>query len=225
MATCALLFPWAGPARWDRYVQRWSRQLLGLCRVTLAPVAGVPALTRTMVVANHVSWLDIFVINALHPSHFVAKSEIRDWPALGWLASRAGTIFIARGSRRELRHIFKSLVGALERGERIALFPEGTTAAQGALLPFHANLFEAAIDAGVPVQPYALRYLDAGGALHPAVEFLGEMTFAQSLEAILSGGAIEAQLTRLPAIESVDAHRRELALATRGAIARALGQH
>ncbi|PWF42703.1 1-acyl-sn-glycerol-3-phosphate acyltransferase [Massilia glaciei] len=224
MAACALLFPWAAPARRGRYVQRWSRQLLGLCRVTLAPAAGAPALTGTLVVANHVSWLDIFVINALHPSQFVAKSEIRGWPALGWLAARAGTIFIARGSRRELRQIFKALVAALESGERVALFPEGTTAAQGALLPFHANLFEAAIDAGVPVQPVALRYLDAGGAPHPAVEYLGEMTFAQSLDAILSAGAIHAQLTRLPAIESGGAHRRELALATRGAIARALGQ-
>jgi 1-acyl-sn-glycerol-3-phosphate acyltransferase len=224
MLTCALLFPWAGPARRDRFVQRWSRQMLGLCKVTLDPACGAPALVRTMVVANHVSWLDIFVINALHPSHFVAKDEIRDWPALGWLAARAGTVFIARGSRRELRHIFKALVAALERGERIALFPEGTTAAQGSLLPFHANLFEAAIDARVPVQPYALRYLDAQGQPHAAVEFLGEMTFSESLAAILAAGTIHAQLTRLAPIGVEGAHRRELAIATRAAIARALGQ-
>ena len=94
-----------------------------------------------MIVANHVSWLDIFVINALDPCRFVAKAEIRSWPVMGWLAAGAGTVFIARGNRRELRHIFKGIVSVLAQGQRVAFFPEGTTSRQGEVLPFHANLF------------------------------------------------------------------------------------
>jgi len=152
----------------------------------------------------------------------VAKSEIRDWPVLGWLVDQAGTVFIARGNRRELRHIFKGMVAALEAGQRVAFFPEGTTASQGTVLPFHANLFEAAVDARVPVQPYALRYLDASGALHPAVDYVGDKTFVQSMIAVLSGSPIRAQLTCLAPIEAAHAHRREVAQAAHDAIGEAL---
>lgn len=221
LLTCALVFPWVGSACRNGHIQRWSRRLLGICQVSVVQM-GAPALGHALVVANHVSWLDIFVINALNPSRFVAKSEIRAWPVLGWLVDQAGTVFIARGNRRDLRHIFKGLVGSLQLGERVAFFPEGTTAAQGGVLPFHANLFEAAIDAQVPVQPYALKYLDADGGLHPAVDFIGEMTFAQSIVAILSSGPVRAQLTCLAPIEAAGAHRRELAAAAHGAIAAAL---
>ncbi|MES2324741.1 MAG: lysophospholipid acyltransferase family protein [Pseudomonadota bacterium] len=220
--TCALVFPWIGSARRDRFVARYSRQLLGICGVSFAHARGAPALAHAMIVANHVSWLDIFVINAMHPSRFVAKSEIREWPVLGWLVDKAGTVFIARGNRRELRHIFKGMVAALQRGERVAFFPEGTTAPQGTVLPFHSNLFEAAVDAKVPIQPYAVRYFDRNGALHPAVDFIGDMTFAASMVAILKADFIRAELTCLAPIEGT--HRRELAAAAHDAIATALGR-
>ena len=216
----ALLFPWVGSARREAGIRSWSRRLLGICGVTLEHEGA--ALAHALVVANHVSWLDIFVINALHPCRFVAKSEIRDWPLLGWLATQAGTVFIARGSRRELRHTFKGIVGSLQRGERVAFFPEGTTGAQGALLAFHANLFEAAIDAGVMVQPYALQYLGPDGALHPSVDFVGDMSFADSMLAILSGDAVRARLRCLPAFDARGAHRRELAASAAQAVAQAL---
>ncbi|MES2151387.1 MAG: lysophospholipid acyltransferase family protein [Pseudomonadota bacterium] len=224
LLTCALLFPWLTARRRDDRVQRWSVQLLGICGVSVEQGPGAPALEHAMIVANHVSWLDIFAINSLHPCRFVAKAEIRAWPLLGWLVAQAGTVFIARGKRRDLRHIFKGLVASLERGERVAFFPEGTTAAQGGLLDFHANLFEAAIDARVAVQPYALRYVDAAGALHPAAEYIGETSIAESLRAILSGPPMRAVLTCLPALDARGAHRRELAQAAHDAIAAALGQ-
>jgi len=222
LIACAFVFPWAAEARRDRIIERWSRQLLRICGVSVGEAAGSPALAHAMIVANHVSWLDIFVINALHPCRFVAKSEIRQWPVLGWLVDKAGTVFIARGNRRELRHIFKGMVAALEAGQRVAFFPEGTTASQGTVLPFHANLFEAAVDARVPVQPYALRYLDASGALHPAVDYVGDKTFVQSMIAVLSGSPIRAQLTCLAPIEAAHAHRREVAQAAHDAIGEAL---
>jgi 1-acyl-sn-glycerol-3-phosphate acyltransferase len=222
LAACALVFPWAGPGRREGVTRRWSRQLLRICGVSVEQTGATEALAHAMIVANHVSWLDIFVINALHPCHFVAKSEIRDWPVLGWLADKGGTVFIARGNRRELRHIFKGMVAALHAGQRVAFFPEGTTAVQGTVLPFHANLFEAAVDARVPVQPFALRYLDAKGMLHAEVDFSGDITFVQSMIRVLSGPAICASLACLAPIEAAGAHRRDVALAAHDAIAAAL---
>jgi 1-acyl-sn-glycerol-3-phosphate acyltransferase len=142
---------------------------------------------------------------------------------LGWLAGAAGTVFIARGSRRDLRHIFKGLVDVLRQGQRVAFFPEGTTSRQGTVLPFHANLLEAAIDAKVEVQPYAIAYVDARGQYHASVDYVGETTFVKSFFHILSGAPVRAQLRSLAPIAGDGAHRRELAQAARDAIANALG--
>jgi 1-acyl-sn-glycerol-3-phosphate acyltransferase len=227
LATCVLVFPWAGVPLRERLVRRWSARLLAICRVRVEHLPGtqsyVPPLAHALVVSNHISWLDIFVINSLHPCRFVAKAEIRAWPVLGWLVAQAGTVFIARGNRRELRHIFQGLVDALGQGQRVAFFPEGTTASQGRLLPFHANLFEAAIDARVPVQPYALAYVDAAGGWHPAVDYTGETTFVDSLLRILRGEPVVARLGCLSPIAADGAHRRDLSAQARDAIARALG--
>lgn len=218
LATCALVFPLVSLATRERLTRRWSRKLLGLCRVSVEQVEGAPVLEHALIVANHVSWLDIFVINALHPCRFVAKAEIRSWPVLGWLAGSAGTVFIARGNRRELRHIFKGLVTVLQEGQRVAFFPEGTTSRQGEVLPFHANLFEAAIDAKVAVQPYALSYVDAAGAYHPSVDYTGDTTFVDSLFTILEGKPVIARLHPLAPIDATGAHRRELAQAAEEAV-------
>ena len=219
LLTCALVFPWAGAALRERMVRRWSGRLLGICRVRVERVPGVDALAHALIVANHISWLDIFVINSMLPCRFVAKAEIRAWPVVGWLVAQAGTVFIARGNRRELRHIFKGLVDALAGRQRVAFFPEGTTAAQGQLLPFHANLFEAAIDAGVPVQPYALSYLNARGGWHAAVDYTGDTTFGDSILRILGGEPILARLESLaPIAAGKGTHRRELAKEAQAAI-------
>ncbi|SDG27874.1 MULTISPECIES: 1-acyl-sn-glycerol-3-phosphate acyltransferase [unclassified Duganella] len=224
MAICATVFPWIGPDQRNGHIRRWSTRLLALCNVKVRMAPGsAPVLPCSMVVANHVSWLDIFVVHSLYPSHFVAKAEIRSWPLAGWLAEKAGTVFIARGNRKDLRHIFKGLVSSLENGERVAFFPEGTTAAQGNLLPFHANLFEAAIDAKVPVQPFALTYQDASGGSHPSVDFIGETSFAESIVLILNGPPVTAQLAILPPLATDGAHRRDLAEASHKAVAHALG--
>ncbi|GAA4023922.1 lysophospholipid acyltransferase family protein [Actimicrobium antarcticum] len=223
--TCAVVFPLTDAAGRARRVQRWSAGLLVICGITLVVrQAGSGALaTRALIVSNHVSWLDIFVINAMQPCRFVAKADIRSWPLLGYLCAKSGTIFIARGKVREVRRIFKDLVTSIHNGEHVAFFPEGTTAAQGNLLPFHANLFEAAIDAEVPIQPLALRYLDGSGKLASQADYIGDMTFAQSMLTILTSGRLTAELIVLPHIDSTAAHRRELAPAARSAIASALG--
>lgn len=225
LAICALVFPFIGAAARTAHIRRWSEKLLALCRVEVRiSDAGIAEARRALIVSNHISWLDIFVINTLHPCRFVAKSDIRSWPLIGWLCEKTGTIFISRGKLRDVRRIYQGLVTSLHAGEHVAFFPEGTTAAQGRLLPFHANLFEAAIEAGVPVQPFALRYTDSSGRLHPAVNFIGDMTFVQSMLTILKAGKITAQLVVLPAIPTdKTSHRRELADAAHAAIAQGLG--
>lgn len=214
---CAMLFPWSSPAARQQRIQRWSQQLIAICGVQLVVrnLAAREAVSPGLIICNHVSWLDIFVINSIHPCYFVAKSDIRDWPLVGWLCQQAGTIFIARGRQRDVRRIYGSLVRGIHDGQRVAFFPEGTTSAQGNILPFHANLFEAAIEAEVPVQPYALRYLDEDGSLHAAADFIGEMTFAESVLMILRHRRLRAELIRLPAVASADTHRRDLAQACR----------
>jgi 1-acyl-sn-glycerol-3-phosphate acyltransferase len=225
LATCALVFPFTDRMGRQAHIQRWSSRLVALCgvRVRIINSQGAQPAPRALIVANHLSWLDIFVINSLHPCRFVAKSDIRDWPLIGWLCAQVGTIFIARGKLRDVRRIYQGLVESLQAAEHVAFFPEGTTAAQGTLLPFHANLFEAAIEAQVPVQPYALRYLDADGKPHPAAEFIGDTSFVQSLVTILKSSGMTAQLYLLPPLPTaLSSHRRQLADAARQAIARAL---
>lgn len=225
LATCALVFPLLDASARQRRVKRWSARLLAICGVELHIIGTLDeqALRRALLVSNHVSWLDIFAINALLPCRFVAKSDIRGWPLVGWLCEMAGTIFIARGRVRDVRKIYEGLVLSLQAGEHVAFFPEGTTAAQGNLLSFHANLFEAAIEAQVPVQPCAVRYVDATGNLHPAADFIGDTTFAQSILTIMKAGGMRAHLLLPPPIPTGTAtHRRDLAAAARESIAGAL---
>lgn len=223
LCTSAFIFPFISTAGRDQRIKKWSAALLGILQVEVDIRNEAGASTQALIVSNHISWLDIFVINSLQPCRFVAKADIRSWPALGWLCEKSGTIFIARGKQREVRRVYEGLVTSIRAGERIAFFPEGTTAAQGTLLPFHPNLFEAAIEAGVPVQPYALRYLDEQGNLHAAADFIGDMTFVDSMLLIMKTRKMTAQLILLPTIETTGAHRRDLSLQARQAIADKLG--
>jgi 1-acyl-sn-glycerol-3-phosphate acyltransferase len=220
--TCALVFPLTDAAGREWRTRNWSIKLIAIFGVELEikQLAGAENAPRALIVSNHVSWIDVFVINSWQTCRFVAKSDIRGWPVIGWLAARAGTVFISRGRVRDVRRIFVDLVASIHGGEHVAFFPEGTTAAQGAVLPFHANLFEAAIDAQVPIRPLALRYVDADGKLESAVEFIGDTSFAQSIVMILKAKKkITAQLLLLPVIATEGTHRRELAAAARSAIA------
>lgn len=225
LAICGLIFPFVDEAARKARIKTWSGRLLAICgvRTEILHMEGAQPAPRALMISNHLSWLDIFVINTLYPTRFVAKSDIRSWPLIGWLCEKTGTIFISRGSIRDVRRIYRGLVASLHAGEHVAFFPEGTTSSQGMLLPFHANLFEAAVEADVPVQPYALRYVDGQGRHHPAVEFVGETSFVQSMLWILKGREITAQLAVLPPIETgKNVHRRELAQAAHGAVAEGL---
>ena len=222
LATCMLVFPLVGPARRMDHIARWSRRVLLTFGVTVEEAGGVAVLTNALLVANHVSWVDVFIINARYPSHFVAKSEVRRWPLIGPLAALAGTVFVARERPSELKTTVSLLAHKLRAGERIACFPEGTSAAQGDLQPFRANLFEAAIEAGVPVQALAISYVDDDGALHPSVEYIATTSLVASMLAIINGKPIRARLRALPPQETGAASRRALAAATHAQVGQAL---
>jgi 1-acyl-sn-glycerol-3-phosphate acyltransferase len=211
LSICTMVFPWLRPEQRLARVGRWSGQLLRIFQVSveLAPGSCPPA--NGLWVANHVSWIDVFVINALFPARFVAKSEVRRWPLVGALSARAGTIYVARENRRDLRRTLATLATALDAGERVVVFPEGTSAAQGAMLPFRANLFEATISAQAAVQPVAISYFDTDGRLHAGVEYIGATSLVESMIAMLSGKPIRALLHTLPTLSPHATERRSLA--------------
>lgn len=178
---------------------------------------------RCMLVLNHISWLDIFVINARSPATFIAKSEIRSWPVVGWLCTLVGTLYIARGKPHATRQASRAIVAELERGVLIAIFPEGTTTFGRSLEPFHATLYQPALDAAATLQPIALRYLDAAGRHTDAAGYVGETSFLETVWTILSTRHIVAELNLLAPVSVRHQTRRSLAEKTEAAIAAALG--
>lgn len=220
-----LVFPRAGPARRRRLVAWWSAKLvriMGLATEVRGPVPA-PGEVGAIIAANHVSWLDIFVISGVYPTRFVAKSEIRDWPAAGWIAERAGTLFIRRERRRDTARISEQVHAALLDGDCVGLFPEGTTTEGDALLRFHSSLFEPAVANAAHVHPCALRYEHADGSLCRALAYVGELSFMQSFTLAIRQRGVTARLAFGPVIETRGRTRREVAQEAEAAVARLLG--
>ncbi|TMH34657.1 MAG: 1-acyl-sn-glycerol-3-phosphate acyltransferase [Betaproteobacteria bacterium] len=218
---CLVIFPFlARPKRMQR-VGWWSARMLRLLGVTLRPV-GAPQLTATLLVANHISWLDILAINAVHPARFVSKADVRAWPLLGWLIECAGTLFIERERKRDALRVVHQVAQALQSGDTIAVFPEGTTSDGQGLLPFHANLLQAAIATASPVQPIALRFSDCDHRVSPAAAYVGDTSLLQSVWWIVTARGLVAHVAWLPAQMSAHLDRRALAQRLRGDIALAL---
>jgi 1-acyl-sn-glycerol-3-phosphate acyltransferase len=159
-------------------------------------VEGQPPVKGPMLlVANHLSWLDILVVHAARHCRFVAKSDVRHWPLIGPLATGAGTLYIERDKRRDALRVVHHMAESLRAGEIVAVFPEGTTGDGTQVLPFHANLFQAALSADAPVQPVALRYVDAAtGKDSPGPLYLGDETLVASLWRTLNSPRIVAEI-------------------------------
>ena len=223
LAVMGLLFPRLDAVGRQARVQWWSATLLRRLGITIT-VRGTPRAGPTLLVANHVSWLDIAAIHAAAPqARFVSKSDVRQWPMVGRLVAGAGTLFIERESRRDALRVVHQMADALCAGDMVAVFPEGTTGPGAALLPFHANLLQAAIAAEAPVQAVALRFHQPGLAFSPAAEFLGATTLVQSMwrMACAEGLCVEVQL--LDSGSTAHADRRALAAHLRQRIGAALG--
>jgi 1-acyl-sn-glycerol-3-phosphate acyltransferase len=207
----------------ERLITWWARIVVGLFGVEVR-VLGDTTLRDTghMLLLNHISWSDIYVVDVYRATRFVARAEIRKWPLIGWLCDRTGTIFIERSRRQAVRGAIETVASALRSGACVGVFPEGTTTDGLTLLPFHANLIQAAIDAAVPIVPATLRYRDLAGRVATGAAYVGEMSLWDSVKSLLLARPLKAELTLLAPISTIGMTRRELAAAARRAIAESL---
>jgi len=200
-------------------IRWWSAKLLRLMGIELQ-AQGAPHPGAKLVVANHVSWLDIAAIHAVIPeAHFVSKADVRRWPLVGRLVAGAGTLFIERDKKRDALRVVHQVAAALQGGETVAVFPEGTTGDGRTLLPFHANLLQAAVAAATPVQPVVLRFFDEQHATSPLVEYVGDTTLAQSVWRVACARGLGVSVKVLVAQGTAHADRRSLAERLRQTIA------
>ena len=234
VAIVLVVFPFADQIARNRIKRRWSRVLIALsgARVVCSGVAIPLQLQRDgidsarpgrLALANHISWLDIFAINAILPSRFIAKAEIGKWPLLGLLVSRSGTLYIERGRRHAVAAMNKTVREHLKLGETIVVFAEGTTTDGSVLLPFHSNVIAPALDGDAEVWPIAIRYTERGKR-SSAAAFIDETGLFTSLARILVADQLLVEVAVLqPILKSDAANRHAIARAARGAIADHLG--
>ncbi|WP_327319708.1 lysophospholipid acyltransferase family protein [Streptomyces sp. NBC_01235] len=184
-----------------RVVRSWSRTVVRAAGVRIR-VTGPPAPTATglLLVANHISWLDIPLLAAVRPARMLAKAEIRRWPVAGVLAARGGVLFIDRDRLRALPATVARIADVLRAGRAVAVFPEGSTWCGRAQGHFRRAVFQAALDARVPVQPVRIRYLDRAGAASTAAAFVGDDPLLASLWRVVSARGLVAEVDVLPAL-------------------------
>ena len=193
--TIVLLFPRWNAQRREATVQAWSLRMLRILGVPLHVHGQPPAHGPVLLVANHISWLDILVMHAARHCRFVAKSDVRHWALIGPLATGGGTLYIEREKRRDAMRVVHHMAESLAQGDVVAVFPEGTTSDGRALLPFHANLIQAALSAGAPVQPVALRYVDlATGELSIGPRYIDDDSLVGSLWRAMAGPPFAAHV-------------------------------
>ena len=203
-------------------IRWWSGRMIALLGAELR-VEGQFRAGAKLVVANHVSWLDILAVHAVCPeARFVSKADVKQWPLVGRLVDSAQTLYLERERKRDALRVVHQIAEALKAGDTVAAFPEGTTGDGVTLLPFHANLLQAAIATETPVQPVALRYADAAHAVSPAAQWLGDTTLAGSLWKLAGAQGLVVHVRVLTAEGSRHADRRALSEHVRTLIAEAL---
>jgi 1-acyl-sn-glycerol-3-phosphate acyltransferase len=194
--TISRVFPKLNPAQREARVQAWAQRMLAHFGIELVVQGQAPVRGPVLLAANHISWLDIVVIHAARHCRFVSKSELQAWPLIGTLATGAGTLFIERSSRRDAMRVVQHMTERLGTGDVLAIFPEGTTSDGLSLLPFHGNLFQAAIAANAPVLPMALRFTDVRSGAHSLTPcYVGDDTLMASIWRTLCNPGIAAVVT------------------------------
>lgn len=211
-----------GGERLDHRATRWWSGALLRCFGLRIRRVGEPLPGATLFVANHVSWMDIELMHSQHMMCFVAKAEIERWPLVGWLASRAGTIYHRRGSTHSLGAVMERVVERLQQGMPVGVFPEGGTGAGNSVRTFHARIFQVAASAGVPIQPIALCY-GKNGKMDLRVPFGPRESFLANVVRIFGSPRIDAEVHFLEPLTMSGEGRREIAEIARSRIAAALG--
>ena len=216
----SIFYPHCSLSYRQRILRRWSTELLDVLNVKLERrgLPTPPSIQTTMLVSNHISWLDVFVINAITPACFVAKAEVNGWPLLGLLCRRTRTIFIERDIRRDTVRSNGLISAMLDEGECVALFPEGTSTDGTGLRHFHSSLFQSAIDSDATLIPGTIHYHDGQGNRCDDAAFIGDMTFVESMKKILFSRSLHASLTLLPAVQLTGKNRRTAATEAHSAI-------
>ncbi|MFC8716866.1 lysophospholipid acyltransferase family protein [Kitasatospora sp. NPDC057198] len=208
----------------ERLVRRWARLLLATLGVRVRVRSAGAAGRReggSLLVANHISWLDVLLVAAVRPGRMLAKTEVGRWPVLGPLISWGGTVFIDRERLRALPGTVEEVAAALRRGERVVVFPEGSTWCGRGGGRFRPALFEAAVRADVPVQPVTLRYLGGDGRASTAPAFVGEDGLLASLWRVVSVRGLTAEVEFLPELPpALFPGRRQLAAAAQRVVDR-----
>lgn len=175
-------FPKLSQAQRDMTVQAWAEALLAHMRIQLVVTGTLPESGPVLLAANHISWLDIVVMHAARHCRFISKASVQHWPIVGTLATGAGTLYIERESRRDAMRVVHHMAERLQAGDILAVFPEGTTGDGTELLPFHANLLQAAISVHAPIQPVALTFKDETTGMQSfAPCYIGDDTLLASL--------------------------------------------
>ena len=193
LATILARFPRMSELQRQARVQCWALEMLSVLGIRIELRGRPPDSGPMLLVANHISWLDILVMHAARHCRFVSKADVRHWPLIGALATGAGTLYIERESRRDAMRVVHHMADSLKRGEVLAVFPEGTTSNGVALLPFHANLIQAAISADAPAQPVALSFIDTRTrSISLAPCYIDEDTLVASVWRTLTAPAITA---------------------------------
>lgn len=190
----------------------WCRDLLFSLGVGILSSGEALSRDPCLIVANHISWMDILVLRSLLPVRFIAKEEIALWPLVGSSARKAGTFFIARGRLSSFRRTLDQVEETLENNDSVAVFPEGTTTCGDRILPFRSGLFEAAVRTGRPVLPIALRYETPDRRRLDTISYTGGESFARSFWRTLGEPRIVVRLHILPSLLPTGLSRRDLSL-------------
>jgi 1-acyl-sn-glycerol-3-phosphate acyltransferase len=189
LLTVTLIFPVAGKYFKLRLIKWWCHHLLGIFNVGVILYGNSPPAYKTasnnLMIANHISWVDIYAINSILPIRFVAKSDIRTWPVFGYLASKAYVLFIERGKRHHAARIVDIVALSLKAGDNLCLFPEGTTTDGTLIMPFKGSLIQSAIEAQSTIWPVAIRYPRHDGSTNTEVAYAGDTTLLQSMKQVL----------------------------------------
>jgi len=204
---------------------KWNR---GVCNIFHATIVshGKMQTEPTLYVMNHISWFDIPVLACQQPLHFLSKAEIKNWPLIGWLANRAGTLFIQRGRHGAAEKSLTEIISCLQSGGSVVIFPEGTTTDGTSVKKFHGRLLQAAIEARVKIQPVALKYPHQQG-VNPNVPYIDDMTFMDSLLGLTRANPLDVELHFLSPIDihlvsSTETTNKQLAELSHNAIAKQL---
>lgn len=187
---------------------RWILKFIQLLNIE-QDIYGQPAEGSLLMVANHISWKDILILSSLYHTRFVAKSEIEKWPLVGWISRKVGTLFINRSSVADVRQLTAKIAARLSEGEKVTLFPEGTTTDGSHIKSFYPGLFQAAVNAQANVQPVVLVY-KVDDKHSPHIPYFGDINILENLWTIIGFDHIVVEIHFTPLISVTDKTRKEV---------------